>query len=114
MEIPIVLKTEEWADSKRVAPYFLDEVWREAEKILTAKGRSPAEGGWTIRTTLNPHHQKTAEEMIDKWMPESGFKSDLCPLNREPVRLLHLSVGLIIMKVHLTGQLKRNANLVLQ
>ena len=74
VEAPIVIKAEEWIDSKRVAPYFLDEVWREAEKILTSKGRSPAEGGWTIRTTLNQHHQQTAEEVIDKWMPESGLQ----------------------------------------
>ena len=74
MEVPIVLKAEEWIDSKRVAPYFLDEVWREAEKILSAKGRSPAEGGWTIRTTLDQHHQKTAEEVIQKWMPDSGLQ----------------------------------------
>lgn len=70
----IILKNKEWADSKRVAPYFLDNVWKEAEKILTAKGRYPAEGGWTIRTTLNPHHQKTAEEMVAKWMPDNGLQ----------------------------------------
>ncbi|GEN84276.1 penicillin-binding protein 2D [Sporosarcina luteola] len=78
-DIAVTLKTEDWADMKRVAPYFLDEVWREAEKILSKKGRYPAEGGWTIRTTLDPHHQKTAEEYIEKWMPESelqvGFMS---------------------------------------
>jgi len=75
----IVLKTREWVDAKRVAPYFLDEVWREAEKILTTKGRNPAEGGWSIQTTLNVHHQQTAEEVIAKWMPENelqlGFMS---------------------------------------
>lgn len=70
----ITLKTREWADSKRVAPYFLDEVWREAEKVLTTKGRSPAEGGWTIRTTLDPHHQQSAEEVIAKWMPKSDLQ----------------------------------------
>lgn len=70
----IVLKNKEWADSKRVAPYFLDAVWKDAEKILTEKGRYPAEGGWTIRTTLNPHHQKTAEEMVAKWMPDNGLQ----------------------------------------
>ena len=42
MDEQITLKTREWADSKRVAPYFLDEVWREAEKVLTAKGRYPS------------------------------------------------------------------------
>ncbi len=75
----IALKSREWAGAKRVAPYFLDEVWKEAEEILTAKGRHAAEGGWVIRTTLNPHHQQTAEEVITKWMPESelqvGFMS---------------------------------------
>ncbi|NYF23447.1 transglycosylase domain-containing protein [Sporosarcina sp. JAI121] len=70
----ITLKNREWADTKRVAPYFLDEVWREAEKVLTEKGRSPVEGGWTIRTTLDPHHQQTAEETIAKWMPNSGLQ----------------------------------------
>lgn len=70
----ITLKNREWADSKRVAPYFLDEVWREAEKVLAAKGRYPAEGGWTIRTTLNPLHQQVAEETIAKWMPDSGLQ----------------------------------------
>ncbi|WP_124068759.1 transglycosylase domain-containing protein [Filibacter tadaridae] len=70
----IALKTREWADSKRVAPYFLDEVWKEAEKVLTEKGRYPAEGGWTIRTTLDQHHQQTAEEVIEKWMPDSGLQ----------------------------------------
>ncbi|WP_186667978.1 transglycosylase domain-containing protein [Sporosarcina sp. BP05] len=70
----ITLKNREWADSKRVAPYFLDEVWREAEKVLAAKGRYPAEGGWTIRTTLNPLHQQAAEETITKWMPDSGLQ----------------------------------------
>ncbi len=79
LQTKIVLKAEEWADKKRVAPYFLDEVWRETEKILSTKGRHPAEGGWTIRTTLNPHHQQTAEDVITKWMPDSelqiGFMS---------------------------------------
>ena len=70
----ITLKNREWADKKRVAPYFLDEVWREAEKVLTDKGRSPAEGGWVIHTTLDPHHQQTAEEVIAKWMPNSELQ----------------------------------------
>ena len=74
LEVPIALKAEEWIDAKRVAPYFLDEVWREAEIILSAKGRSPAEGGWTIRTTLDQHHQQTAEDVIAKWMPKSGLQ----------------------------------------
>lgn len=70
----VVLKTQEWTESKRVAPYFLAEAWNEAEKILTKKGRHPAEGGWTIRTTLNPFHQQTAEQFIEKWMPENDLQ----------------------------------------
>ena len=70
----IVLKTHEWAGSDRVAPYFLDEVWKEAEKLLSTQGRYPAEGGWTIRTTLDQHHQQVAEEVIKKWMPESELQ----------------------------------------
>ncbi|GKV57873.1 penicillin-binding protein 2D [Sporosarcina sp. NCCP-2222] len=71
---PIALKTDEWSEMKRVAPYFLDEVWREAEKVLSEKGRYPGEGGWTIRTTLDLHHQQAAEEMVDKWMPKNDLQ----------------------------------------
>ncbi|MDS9472322.1 transglycosylase domain-containing protein [Sporosarcina pasteurii] len=74
METDIVLKADEWRNKKKIAPYFLDEVWREAEKVLAAKGRYPAEGGWTIRTTLNAHHQQIAEEVIEKWMPDNGLQ----------------------------------------
>jgi len=77
----IVLKTQEWKDTERIAPYFLDEVWREAEKLLSEKGRYPAEGGWTIRTTLNVHYQQTAEEVIDKWMPKSGLQIGFMSIN---------------------------------
>ncbi|MBB4823125.1 1A family penicillin-binding protein [Sporosarcina luteola] len=73
-DTPIALKTDEWSEMKRVAPYFLDEVWREAENILSDKGRNHAEGGWTIRTTLDLHHQQTAEEMVDKWMPKNELQ----------------------------------------
>lgn len=75
----ITLKADEWKNQKKIAPYFLDEVWKEAEKILASKGRSPIEGGWTIQTTLNTHHQQVAEETIEKWMPnnelQAGFMS---------------------------------------
>lgn len=40
----LVLKTEDWSGSKDTAPYFLNEVWHTAERILTDKGRYPAEG----------------------------------------------------------------------
>lgn len=75
----IVLKNEEWKATKTVAPYFLDEAWSEAERILAKKGRAIAEGGWTIETTLNTQHQKVAEEVVADWMPntklEVGFVS---------------------------------------
>lgn len=70
----VVLKTEEWKTIKSTAPYFLDEVWHEAERILTSKGRAIAEGGWTIETTLNTHHQKVAEEVIAEWMPNGELE----------------------------------------
>ncbi|AOV08873.1 transglycosylase domain-containing protein [Sporosarcina ureilytica] len=73
-ETDIVLKADEWRNKKKIAPYFLDEVWREAEKVLATKGRYPAEGGWTIRTTLNTHHQQIAEAVIEKWMPDNGLQ----------------------------------------
>ena len=75
----ITLKTDEWNQQQKIAPYFLDEVWREAEKVLATKGRYPEEGGWTIRTTLDTFHQQVAEETIEKWMPNNelqvGFMS---------------------------------------
>ena len=106
----ITLKNREWAETKRVAPYFLDEVWREAEKVLTAKGRYPAEGGWTIRTTLNPHHQQTAEEMIAKWMPDSGLQVGFMSIEAKRGQSLRLLEGLITPKVRSIGRHKRNAS----
>lgn len=70
----IVLKNEEWKATKSVAPYFLDEAWNEAERILKSKGRAMAEGGWTIETTLVTHHQKVAEEVIADWMPNNSLE----------------------------------------
>lgn len=70
----IALKTEEWADTKDIAPYFLNEAWQEAEQILISKGRYPAEGGWTIKTTLDLAHQQKAEEIIAKQMPENDLQ----------------------------------------
>jgi len=74
LEEKIVLKNEEWKATKSVAPYFLDEAWKEAERILTSKGRAIAEGGWTIETTLNTHHQKVAEEVVAEWMPKNEME----------------------------------------
>lgn len=92
-EQQIVLKTREWVEADRVAPYFLDEVWKDAEKIVAEKGRHPAEGGWTIRTTLNPHHQKTAEEVIAKWMPESDLQIGFMSIEPETGAITSLVGG---------------------
>ena len=73
-DMALVLKTDEWMSSRDIAPYFLDEVWQRAEQILIDKGRYPAEGGWTIRTTLDMMHQKTAEELIAKEMPTNDLQ----------------------------------------
>ena len=70
----IVLKNEEWKATKSVAPYFLDEAWKEAERILKTKGRAIAEGGWTIETTLVTQHQKVAEEVIAEWLPNNSLE----------------------------------------
>ncbi len=70
----IILKNEEWIATKSVAPYFLDAAWQEAEKLLKKEGRAIAEGGWTIETTLNQHHQQSAEEAVAEWMPANGLE----------------------------------------
>ncbi|ARK25250.1 penicillin-binding protein [Sporosarcina sp. P37] len=74
IEEKIVLKTDSWKDMKQVAPYFLDAAWQEAEDILLAKGRAPAEGGWQIRTTLNQQHQQAAEAAIKEYMPNNDLQ----------------------------------------
>ncbi|MFS0690521.1 PBP1A family penicillin-binding protein [Sporosarcina sp. 179-K 8C2 HS] len=94
VDVAVTLKTEDWKDMKRVAPYFLDEVWREAEQILNKKGRYPAEGGWTIRTTLDPHHQQTAEEYINKWMPDSGLQVGFMSMEPETGAITSLVGGI--------------------
>ncbi|WP_262174428.1 transglycosylase domain-containing protein [Saccharococcus sp. Marseille-Q5394] len=93
-DVAVALKTEDWKDMKRVAPYFLDEVWREAERILSKKGRYPAEGGWTIRTTLDPHHQQTAEEYIKKWMPDNGLQVGFMSMEAETGAITSLVGGM--------------------
>lgn len=79
----IVLKTDSWKESKQVAPYFLDAAWQQAEEILTAKGRVPAEGGWKIRTTLDQQHQKTAEAVIQEWMPDNDLQVGFVSMETE-------------------------------
>lgn len=70
----LALRTEESRIAKKTAPYFLEEVWKEASKIVESKGRRIDEGGWTITTTLNKQHQQVAEETIEKWMPKGELQ----------------------------------------
>ncbi|QFF97891.1 PBP1A family penicillin-binding protein [Psychrobacillus glaciei] len=69
-----VLKAEDSVVTKKTAPYFLEEVWKEASEIVKRKGLRIEEGGWTIETTLNRQHQQAAEEVIEKWMPEGELQ----------------------------------------
>ena len=74
IEENFVLKTEDSIITKKTAPYFLEEVWKEATEIVTKKGHRIEEGGWTIETTLNKKHQQVAEETIQKWMPKGELQ----------------------------------------
>ncbi|WP_144512050.1 transglycosylase domain-containing protein [Bacillus sp. FJAT-22090] len=69
-----VLKTEDSVVTQKTAPYFLEEVWKEATDIVKKKGHRIEEGGWTIETTLNRKHQQVAEETIKKWMPDGELQ----------------------------------------
>ncbi|WP_397537003.1 transglycosylase domain-containing protein [Rummeliibacillus pycnus] len=70
----LTFKYDEWDNEKSNAPYFIDTVWAEAQKILEKSGRRIEEGGWTIQTTLNPYHQQAAEAAIEKNLPKSGLE----------------------------------------
>jgi len=70
----LVYKNEDWKTNNIVAPYFLDVVWAEAEKVLAEENLSISEGGWTIQTTLNTSHQKAAEEVIADNMPNNELQ----------------------------------------
>ncbi|MET3575742.1 transglycosylase domain-containing protein [Bhargavaea ullalensis] len=89
----VVLKSGEWDGAKKSAPYFLDEVWREAESILKAEGRNIAEGGWTIKTTLDPHHQKMAEAAAARWLPENGLQFGFVSMEPETGRVTSMIGG---------------------
>lgn len=71
----IVLKNDQWVAAKSVAPYFEDVAWQEASELLKAKNLDISEGGWTIQTTLNPAHQKAAEEAVADHMPASDLQA---------------------------------------
>jgi membrane peptidoglycan carboxypeptidase len=77
----IVLKNEQWTASKSIAPYFLDVVWQEASEILEEKNINIREGGWIIKTTLNPAHQKAAEEAVEEHMPEGELQVGLVSMD---------------------------------
>lgn len=74
IEERFVLKTEDSVVTQKTAPYFLEEVWKEATDIILKKGHRIEEGGWTIETTLNKQHQQVAEEIIEKWMPDGELQ----------------------------------------
>ena len=70
----LTFKSEDWSDSKSIAPYFTKVVWNEATKILEERNIPISEGGWKIKTTLNQSHQKIAEEAIKNNMPDSDLQ----------------------------------------
>lgn len=74
VEEKYVLKADESTIKQKVAPYFLEEAWKEATEIVKSKGKRIENGGWTIETTLNRQHQLAAEEVIDKWMPDGELQ----------------------------------------
>ena len=71
----LVLKNDSWVATKSVAPYFLDVAWQEASEILKSKNLDISEGGWTIQTTLDPGHQKAAEEAVAKNLPANDLQA---------------------------------------
>ncbi|MDM5231666.1 transglycosylase domain-containing protein [Lysinibacillus pakistanensis] len=71
----LVLKNDSWVATKSVAPYFLDVAWQEASDILKSKNLDISEGGWTIQTTLDPGHQKAAEEAVAKNLPANDLQA---------------------------------------
>src|SRR5690606_16659238 len=89
----VALKHDQWDTGNKGAPYFLDEVWREAEKRLKEEGRDIAEGGWTIRTTLDPFHQKTAEAAAGKWMPDNELQFGFVTMEPESGHVTSLIGG---------------------
>ena len=70
----LVYKSDEWAASKSIAPYFLDTVWAEATAILKEQGLSISQNGWNITTTLNQTHQKAAEQSFKNNMPNTSIQ----------------------------------------
>lgn len=76
----IVLKNDQWTASK-AAPYFIDAAWQEAAEILEKKNLNFRSGGWIIKTTLNPAHQKAAEEAIEKNMPDNDLQIGLVSMD---------------------------------
>lgn len=57
-----------------VAPYYMEEARKEAEKILDRKGQHLEMGGYTIVTALRPTYQEVAEKAISQWMPDSDLQ----------------------------------------
>src|SRR5690606_15032129 len=48
---------------------------------------------WTIRTTLDPFHQKTAEAAAEKWMPDNSLQFGFVTMEPESGQVTSLIGG---------------------
>ncbi|MFC4354085.1 transglycosylase domain-containing protein [Chryseomicrobium palamuruense] len=71
--IPVTFLTDAQKETA-VAPYYMEEARKEAEKILDRKGHHLEMGGFTIVTALRPTYQEAAEQAIAQWMPVSELQ----------------------------------------
>ena len=77
----LVYKSDDWNAAKEIAPYFLKAAWAEAGDILESKDINIAEGGWTIKTTLNQAHQQAAEQAVADHMPDDELQVGLVSMD---------------------------------
>ncbi|MFC7319398.1 transglycosylase domain-containing protein [Halobacillus campisalis] len=59
-------------EAQAVAPYFQDEVVREAARVLDMDVEEVESGGFHIYTTLNPDHQAELEKAVDEEFSKAG------------------------------------------
>lgn len=57
-----------------VAPYYMEEARKEAQRILKDKGLHIELGGFTIETAFRPFEQQAAEDALTRWMPDSDLQ----------------------------------------
>lgn len=72
-EIPVAFVTDAEKETA-VAPYYMEEARKEAERILKDKGQHLEMGGYTIVTAFRPQYQQAAEEAIERWMPSTDLQ----------------------------------------